>query len=76
MTGRSNIDTAAKDWAMTLGNFSFWSWGKPKPLNARGTRAAFLAGSRVYKQKGVNPHLKQAVKASLKNARRKALADA
>jgi len=56
---------------MTLGNFTFWGWGKPKPLSTRGTKAAFVAGSRVFKKNGVNPQLKQAVKMSLKNARRR-----
>lgn len=61
---------------MTLGTFSFKGWGKPKPLSARGTKAAFDAGSRVFKRDGVNPQLKQAVKASIKNARRRALQSA
>jgi hypothetical protein len=72
IAGRSRqaLDRSAKDGMMTLGNFSLWSWGKPKPLSTRGTKAAFAAGRRALQKNGVNPHLKEAVKLSLRNSRR------
>lgn len=54
---------------MSLANFSVWNWVKPKPVSGRATQAAFAAGGRVFQQNGVNPHLKNAVKRSLRNTR-------
>lgn len=52
---------------MTLANFSFFGFGKPKPINTRGTRMAIVAAQRALKKNGVNPQLKNALKQSLRN---------
>lgn len=44
--------------------FRFWG---PKPVDAKGTAAAYAAGGRVFKRTGVTPALKNVVKLSLDN---------
>lgn len=44
-----------------------FSFRGPKPVDTKGTAAAFAAGSRVFKRTGVTPALKNVVKLSLDN---------
>jgi hypothetical protein len=53
---------------MALTRPTLWGLLKPKPVDAKGTAAAFAAGDRVFKKTGgATPALKQIVKLSLDN---------
>lgn len=57
---------------MALLNDTRWGLIGPKPISAKGTNKAFAAGAAVFKRTGVNQNLKNAVKLSIANDKKRA----